>query len=715
MKKLLSGSCALFIAGQVAALSVQCWSVPATCGYPNGGAGASPSGGTPPYTYLWSNAATSQTISGLVPGTYSVTVTDNLGAQASGSVEVTASPTLLFGASSINPTCPGSCTGDLMFYTSGFGGVPPYSYSTPPSSQNADQVFFTGVCWYPDGGLLTVTDANGCSGTVQFGVPNAYYAQTELLQVMPGCQGVNGQVTFMLDYTLTVTLRVLDADLNVIYQDLDPPSQVPIIVDGLPPGEYTIRCITEEIPGGWCYGETPFTIADLGTDCGQVTGRLYVETGGNCFFEEDEDTGMPYRVLVVEPGPVYGMTNAAGLYTINLVEGAYTIQNNDDDLIPLCPPTQPAPFVISAQSPIALVDLADSSSTAPDLELTCVHAEARPGFVHHVWLTIRNMSPYFAGSPNLTFSFDPLLTFVSSSYPLYNLSPGQIQWPGQYFLPGFDTRTIHLQFQVPADPGLLGTVITSTGFVQQSPPEADVSNNTCTGSVTIIGSYDPNDKTAFTSTGASDALYFINEDEWIDYVIRFQNTGTASAINVSITDTLPPTLDPGTLNVLGWSHPLTALEMGPGQVLTWRFDNINLPDSGSNEAASHGFVSFRIRPKPPLVPGTVIENIANIYFEFNPPVITEPSVLVAEFSTGMQNAEHTMLQVYPNPAQERITVVLPEPMRVALRDATGQVVLAAKLARGAQGLDLQRFAPGAYALTATSGSGASFTRRITKQ
>ena len=54
-----------------------------------------------------------------------------------------------------------------------------------------------------------------------------------------------------------------------------------------------------------------------------------------------------------------------------------------------------------------------------------------------------------------------------------------------------------------------------------------------------------------------------------------------------------------------------------------------------NEAASHGFVSSgsSLCRSPP---GTVIENIANIYFDFNDPVITEPSVLVAEFSTGVE-------------------------------------------------------------------------------
>src|SRR5690606_30232718 len=43
---------------------------------------------------------------------------------------------------------------------------------------------------------------------------------------------------------------------------------------------------------------------------------------------------------------------------------------------------------------------------------------------------------------------------------------------------------------------------------------------------------------------------------------------------------------------------------------------------------SHGFVGFRVKPRLPLNASDEIENIANIYFDFNPPVITEPSILI---------------------------------------------------------------------------------------
>src|SRR5690606_8518432 len=103
--------------------------------------------------------------------------------------------------------------------------------------------------------------------------------------------------------------------------------------------------------------------------------------------------------------------------------------------------------------------------------------------------------------------------------------------------------------------------------------------------------------------------------EWIDYTIRFQNTGTDTAFNVLITDTLPAYLDPGSFVVGAASHNFT-WELRDAGTLKFSFPDILLPDSNANEAASHGFVSFRIKPREPVLPGTMIENFANIYFDF---------------------------------------------------------------------------------------------------
>ncbi len=173
--------------------------------------------------------------------------------------------------------------------------------------------------------------------------------------------------------------------------------------------------------------------------------------------------------------------------------------------------------------------------------------------------------------------------------------------------------------------GLLGYELVATASVSTANTDGNPANNSATNLRTITGAYDPNDKLACTSSGSTE-VWDINDDEWIDYTIRFQNTGTDTAFHVVITDTLPPSLDPGSIIVGAASHTFT-WELRDQGSLKFYFPNILLPDSNINEPRSHGFVGFRIRPRLPLLPGEEIINIANIYFDFNPPVITEPSIL----------------------------------------------------------------------------------------
>ena len=70
------------------------------------------------------------------------------------------------------------------------------------------------------------------------------------------------------------------------------------------------------------------------------------------------------------------------------------------------------------------------------------------------------------------------------------------------------------------------------------------------------------------------------------------------------------------------------LEIVQGPILQFTFENIMLPDSNINEPASHGFVNFSIAPREGLDFGTVLQNTAAIYFDFNEPVITNTAELV---------------------------------------------------------------------------------------
>ncbi|MCW5849839.1 MAG: DUF11 domain-containing protein, partial [Anaerolineae bacterium] len=281
-------------------------------------------------------------------------------------------------------------------------------------------------------------------------------------------------------------------------------------------------------------------------------------------------------------------------------------------------------------------------------------------------------------------------------------------------LTAWQQRSYTITFTVPPDPLLLGTDLITTAAVTSVALDGNLANNTATNTRTITGSYDPNDKLAQTSLGSSSA-WIIDEDGWIDYTIRFQNTGTDTAFNILITDTLPANLDPATIQMGAGSHAFT-WELRDQGTLKFYFQNILLPDSNFNEPLSHGFVCFRIRPRLPLLPGDEITNIANIYFDFNPPVITEPSVLVATINTGIVTTVSQEPKIYPNPAIDQLFIQWPEDqpgrMHWRIQAPDGRGVREGRLGSGENTIPLGDLAAGTYMLLLDSANGRSIHRFI---
>ncbi len=145
-------------------------------------------GGSPPYTYLWSNGSTTDVNSSLFAGTYSVTVTDNLGCTSAVSVTIT-QPTLLIATitSFNNVDCFGNNTGDAT--VTGTGGVLPYSYLWSSGGTGASENgMIAGVY------TVTITDNNSCtaSASVTITQPNQLTAAIANSQNVSCFNGNNG-------------------------------------------------------------------------------------------------------------------------------------------------------------------------------------------------------------------------------------------------------------------------------------------------------------------------------------------------------------------------------------------------------------------------------------------------------------------------------------------------------------------------------------------
>ncbi len=198
-----------------------------------------------------------------------------------------------------------------------------------------------------------------------------------------------------------------------------------------------------------------------------------------------------------------------------------------------------------------------------------------------------------------------------------------------------------------------------------------------------IGSYDPNDKQAFPT--GYDNEHYIEQNIDIEYLIRFQNTGTDTAFRVVIRDTLSPFLDVTSVRPGASSRPYEFDISGPG-ILKFTFNNILLPDSTANEPASHGFVKYRISQKENIPLGSVINNRAAIYFDFNAPVITNTTFhkvgedfIPIYVSVNTLGNPAVVANVFPNPFSKNAIIELngidiPGKKTFSLFNSNGQLV-----------------------------------------
>jgi uncharacterized repeat protein (TIGR01451 family) len=232
-------------------------------------------------------------------------------------------------------------------------------------------------------------------------------------------------------------------------------------------------------------------------------------------------------------------------------------------------------------------------------------------------------------------------TSTGFTYDFTNLAP-------------FEVRYIIVTFTVPTIPTVnLGDLLTNTVSVQIN-NDADLTNNAETLTQIVVGSYDPNDKSE--SHGGRIGMDTFTSNDYLNYTINFENTGTASADFVRLEDTLDAALDESTFEMINASHTVNTKR--EGNQLTWNFRTINLPPTVTNPNESHGFVHFRIKPKTGYAVGDIIPNTASIYFDYNPAIVT--NTFNTEFVTTLGNAQfsNNNFSLFPNPASNSVQINL---------------------------------------------------------
>jgi len=246
----------------------------------------------------------------------------------------------------------------------------------------------------------------------------------------------------------------------------------------------------------------------------------------------------------------------------------------------------------------------------------------------------------------------------------------------------------------------------------------------------VSQSHDPNEKTVSPSGLTSNN--YVPEKAPLHYSISFQNTGNDTAFTVLIVDTLSQNLDLGTLKITGSSHKYTYSLTGQGSpVLEFTFKNINLPDSTTDLTHSQGFISYTINPKDSIIKGTKIDNFADIYFDYNSPVRTNTTHVVALDTTIISNKLITVklistptksnevkiqnIIVYPNPFSKSIEIKgnTTDFNILKIYDNKGLLILTKSISTFDK-IDLSNLSQGIYFLDISNTKGNSFKYEIIK-
>lgn len=333
--------------------------------------------------------------------------------------------------------------------------------------------------------------------------------------------------------------------------------------------------------------------------------------------------------------------------------------------------------------------------------------QPRPGFAYSEVIVIENNGPTdFNGT--LTFFHDPAVSITSTSASVTDITGGFAITMTDFS--GFETMYITVVMQVPTIPTVtLGNLLVNSAAVISDESEINIENNSASSSQVIVGSYDPNDK--IESRGSQILIDDFTSDDYLTYTIRFENTGTASALNVRVTDELDSWLNPETVRAISASHDY--MLQRTGNTLTWTFNDIMLPFISDDPIGSHGFIQFQVKPNAGVTEGIEIPNTASIYFDFNPPIIT--NTFVTEFVDFMGIGENSNddFIMYPNPADQvlHIESVL-DVKSITMIDITGKTIFDLHSADFSRPIDVSAINAGMYFLHIESLTGEKSVKKI---
>jgi hypothetical protein len=577
-------------------------------------------------------------------------------------------------------SCGGACDGTATVSVT--GGTPPYSFSWSSglTTQNA-----TGLC--PGTHTITVTDALAIVDTAVVTITQLSLLTVSVTVTDDTCGTCNatanaivtgGTPPYIYTWSTTIATTQSVSGLCAGYQDL-------VVFDS-----------------GSCFGTGGHTVSLIGTpscpqfQLGTINGTVYNDLNADCI-QDTLESGLANVMIEANPGPYYSTTDANGNYSFNIPYGSYTItQISQQYYNEICPIASSYSLVIdSLNNTVNNIDFADTIVSVQDVSISLMPGILVPGFLTNYYLSYTS----FSATPmngSIYLVVHDSLSFSSSSVSPSQISGDTIFW-NYTNLQQFETRWITVEFQMPPNVNMLGDTLEACTQITPITGDVNPSNNTDCDNSMVVGSYDPNDKRVVPQGSGPTGDILLSQTELL-YKIRFQNSGTLYATNVVVIDTLSPNLDISSLRNVVATHPFTYAVTGQGE-LTFTFDNIMLPDSNVDEPGSHGAIQFTINQNTSNTIGTVIENTAHIYFDFNPAIVTNTVINTIATFTSIEETVNgiPLVKIYPNPTSTQLFIETTLKWdKIKLLDISGKVLKTVLPITGSIHIDVDDLSNGIY-------------------
>ena len=405
-----------------------------------------------------------------------------------------------------------------------------------------------------------------------------------------------------------------------------------------------------------------YSNCNINSYCSFVPGGTFFNISGNTKLDlnvngcNSSDINFPNVKFGISSSNTTGtiISDSSGNYSIPLQAGMYTITPilENPSYYTITPPV--LNVNLSNQTGSFLQNFCVSFTPKPDLEVIILPfgPPARPGFETSYKIIYKNKGN-IPQSGAINFNYDDAILDLVLSNPLTSSSAeNSLSWNFNNLQPLTSGEIIiklslNSPMEIPSVNGgdILNFIATATSAATDVFPL----DNSAIFNQTVVNSFDPNDKTCIEGN----VLNTTQIGKYLHYLIRFENTGTANAENIVVKDIIDTTkYEIASIVPLDSSHPFYTRVTNSNNV-EFIFANINL---SFDDANNDGYIAFKIKTKPNLVTGNSVSNSAEIYFDYNFPILTNTAITTFQtLKNDSFNFDNNFI-IFPNPTSEYLNI-----------------------------------------------------------